>query len=236
MDGNVQMNFDPMTGEPLKPAAEPVAAEPVAAEPTAAEPAAAEPVATEPVATEPVTAAEPVAAEPVTQPVTQPAPQPVYTEPAPQPVYAQPVYTQPAAQPVYVQPVYVQQPAPQPAATNEVVYPGKEIVGLVFGIFSLINGICGLAIVIPIYGWIFGGICAVSGIIYAIVAKSQWGTIKKNATSYSSKIKTGNGLATAGLIISILAIVIGIIVLILFILVAALGVGGSILDSLGYSF
>ena len=140
---------------------------------------------------------------------------------------------QPTAQPVH--PVY-QQPAPQPAATNEVVYPGKEIVGLVFGIFSLINGICGLAIVIPIYGWIFGGICAVSGIIYAIVAKSQWGTIKKNATSYSSKIKTGNGLATAGLIISILAIVIGIIVLILFILVAALGVGGSILDSLGYSF
>ena len=202
MDGNVQMNFDPMTGEPLKPAAEPEAAEPVVA--------------------------EPVAAEPVTQPV--------YSEPAPQPVYAQPVYTQPAAQPVYVQPVYVQQPAPQPAATNEVVYPGKEIVGLVFGIFSLINGICGLAIVIPIYGWIFGGICAVSGIIYAIVAKSQWGTIKKNATSYSSKIKTGNGLATAGLIISILAIVIGIIVLILFILVAALGVGGSILDSLGYSF
>ena len=221
MDGNVQMNFDPMTGEPLKPAA---------AEPVAAEPAAAESVATEPVA------AEPVAAEPVTQPVTQPAPQPVYTEPAPQPVYAQPVYTQPAAQPVYVQPVYVQQPAPQPAATNEVVYPGKEIVGLVFGIFSLINGICGLAIVIPIYGWIFGGICAVSGIIYAIVAKSQWGTIKKNATSYTNKIKTGNGLATAGLIISILAIVIGIIVLILFILVAALGVGGSILDSLGYSF
>ena len=107
---------------------------------------------------------------------------------------------------------------------------------MVFGIFSLINGICGLAIVIPIYGWIFGGICAVSGIIYAIVAQSQWGTIKKNATSYSSKIKTGNGLATAGLIISILAIVIGIIVLILFILVAALGVGGSILDSLGYSF
>ena len=206
MDGNVQMNFDPMTGEPLNPAAAPVAAEPVAAEP-----AVAEPVATEPVA------AEPIAAEPV----TQPAPQPVYTEPAPQPVYAQPVYTQPAAQPVYVQPVYVQQPAPQPAATNEVV---------------LINGICGLAIVIPIYGWIFGGICAVSGIIYAIVAKSQWGTIKKNATSYTSKIKTGNGLATAGLIISILAIVIGIIVLILFILVAALGVGGSILDSLGYSF
>ena len=235
MDGNVQMNFDPMTGEPLKPAAEPAAAEPAAAEPVAAEPTAAEPVAAEPAAAEPV-ATEPVAAEPVTQPVTQPAPQPVYTEPAPQPVYAQPVYTQPAAQPVYVQPVYVQQPAPQPAATNEVVYPGKEIVGLVFGIFSLINGICGLAIVIPIYGWIFGGICAVSGIIYAIVAKSQWGTIKKNATSYSSKIKTGNGLATAGLIISILAIVIGIIVLILFILVAALGVGGSILDSLGYSF
>ena len=232
MDGNVQMNFDPMTGEPLKPAAEPAAAEPVVAEPVAAEPAAAEPVAAEPVAAEPV-AAEPVAAEPV---AAEPVTQPVYSEPAPQPVYAQPVYTQPAAQPVYVQPVYVQQPAPQPAATNEVVYPGKEIVGLVFGIFSLINGICGLAIVIPIYGWIFGGICAVSGIIYAIVAKSQWGTIKKNATSYSSKIKTGNGLATAGLIISILAIVIGIIVLILFILVAALGVGGSILDSLGYSF
>ena len=119
---------------------------------------------------------------------------------------------------------------------NEVVYPGKEIVGLVFGIFSLINGICGLAIVIPFYGWIGGAICAVSGIIYAIVAKSQWGTIKKNATSYTNKIKTGNGLATAGLIISIIAIVIGIIVLILFVLLAALGIGGTILDSMGYSF
>lgn len=265
MDGNNGMNFDPMTGEPLKPAAEPVAeavAEPVTeviAEPVAeAVEAVAEPVAeavAEPVAeavVEPVTEAvvEPVAAEPV--PAPQPAPEPVYTQPAEQPVvYAQPaeqpvvytqpaeqpvVYTQPAAQPVYVQPVYVQQPAPQAAPAGEVVYPGREIVGLLFGIGSLISGICGLFTIVPFYGWIFGGITAVFGIIYAIVAKVQWSTIKKNATSFTGKIKAGNGMATAGLILSIIGIVGGIIVGVIVILAAAGIVGAGLLDSLGYSF
>ena len=40
----------------------------------------------------------------------------------------------------------------------------------------------------------------------------MWGTIKKNATSYTGKIKTGNGLATAGLIIGLFFMPWGMIV------------------------
>ena len=155
-------------------------------------------------------------------PEVAPAPQPVYQ----QPVYQQPVYTQPA-QPVYVQPVYTQ-PAPAPApATDQVVYPGKEIIGLVFGIFSLFHALIGLYTLVPVYGWIAGGANAVLGIVYAIVAKSMWGTIKKNATSYTGKIKTGNGLATAGLIIGIISIVGAVLIAVVVIVLAIVGGGAS---------
>lgn len=162
------------------------------------------------------------------QPV-QPA-QPVYAQPA-QPVYAQPVY----AQPVYAQPqpqvnVNVQAPAYQAAPKKEVVFPGREIVGLVFGIFACISGVIALFTAFPVYGWFIGGFNGILGIIYAIVAKSQWGKIKKEATSYTGKIKTGNGFATAGLIMSILGIVFGVIVAIVLIVLMIAGVGVGILS------
>ena len=164
------------------------------------------------------------------QPV-QPA-QPVYAQPV-QPVYAQPVY----AQPVYAQPqpqvnVNVAAPAYQQAPQKTVVFPGREIVGLLFGIGALFSGLIALFTWVPIYGWIGGGINAVFGIVYAIVAKVQWGKIKKEATSYTGKIKAGNGMATAGLIMSILGIVGAIIVGIIMIILAALGLGAGILQEI----
>ena len=163
MDGNVKMNLDSITGEPLKLAV------------------------TEPVATELV----------VTEPVPQVAPQLVYTE-----------------------------SAPQLEATKKVKYPGKENVGLIFGIISLINGICSLVGVFPVYGWIIGVICAVNGIACAIVALIQWGIIKKNTTSYSNKILTGVGLAIGGLFFSVLIIAALILLLFVIILCVVQGVKG----------
>ena len=115
-------------------------------------------------------------------------------------------------------------------------YPGREIVGLVFGISALISGIFALLTAwFPIYGWIFGGICAVCGIIDVIVTKVQWGTIKKNTTSYSNKIKKGNGMATAGLILSILSIV-GVIISVVVVIVIVAAVGASDISSILSSF
>lgn len=172
-------------------------------------------------------------AAPAPEAVTPAPEQSVYTQPAPQPVYQQPVYAQPV-QPVYVQPVYTQ-PVQQPVYTqepeNKVVYPGKEIIGLVFGVFSLIHGLVGLYTLFPVYGWIAGGINAVLAIIYAIVAKSMWGTIKKNATSFTGKIKAGNGMATAGLVLAIVSIVGAIIIGVIFIVIIAVGGGASVLSS-----
>ena len=170
------------------------------------------------------------------QPLNGAAPAPEVA-PAPQPVYQQPVYQQPVyQQPVYVQPVY-QQPAPAPApATDQVVYPGKEIIGLVFGIFSLFHALIGLYTLVPVYGWIAGGANAVLGIVYAIVAKSMWGTIKKNATSYTGKIKTGNGLATAGLIIGIISIAGAIVIAVAAVIIVAVGGGASYLTQMMSSY
>ena len=125
---------------------------------------------------------------------------------------------------------------------NEVVYPGKEVVGLLFGIAALVSGIFALLTTwLPVYGWIFGGICAVCTIIDVIVTKVQWGTIKKNATSFTSKIKNGNGMATAGLIMAIISIVILIIsVIVCIVILAAVGAGAGmgafddIFDALGF--
>ena len=88
MDGNNEMNFDPMTGEPLKPAAEPVAEAAPAVEPVAepapvapvvaaaAAPVEAAPVAAAAVAAAPVEAT-PVEAAPVAAAPVEPAPAPV---------------------------------------------------------------------------------------------------------------------------------------------------------------
>jgi hypothetical protein len=173
---------------------------------------------------------DPVTGQPLNnvQPAAQPAVQPVYVQPVAQPVYAQPVYAQPQPQVN----VNVQAPAYQQAPQKTVVFPGREIVGLLFGIGALFSGFFALLTFFPIYGWIGGGINAVFGIVYAIVAKSQWAKIKKEATSYTGKIKAGNGMATAGLIMCILGIVGAIIVGIIMIILAALGIGAGLLQDL----
>ncbi|MBR6095285.1 MAG: hypothetical protein IKP92_09735 [Lachnospiraceae bacterium] len=165
---------------------------------------------------------DPVTGQPLN--AAQPGVQPVYAQPVVQPVYAQPVYAQPQPQVN----VNVQAPAYQQAPQKTVVFPGREIVGLLFGIGSLISGLVALLTWFPVYGWIGGGINAVFGIVYAIVAKSQWAKVKKEATSYTGKIKAGNGMATAGLIMSILGIVTAIIVGIILVVIVGLGAVGSL--------
>ena len=164
-----------------------------------AQPAAAPAPAPAPVAA-PVVAAAP-APQPVQpvyqQPQAQPV-QPVYQQPQAQPVqpvYQQPVY-QPQAQPVqpvYQQPVY-QQPAQQPVYQQVAQAPAKRpngpaTAGLVFGILTFV--FCG----IPFLFWGLG----LFGLIFSIV-----GLAKKNAK--------GKGKAIAGLILTVLGIIIGIII------------------------
>ncbi len=197
MDGN--MNFDPMTGQPLN--------------------------------------------NPAPQPEVQPPP--VYTQPQPQPVYTQPVYTQPQPQPVYTQPVYTQPVYTQPVYTqapvqkDPVVFPGKEIVAVVFGGFSLFHSLIGAGFSwFPFYGWFIGGFNAVFGLICAIVAKANAGKVKKEATSYTGKVKAAGGLSTAGLILSILGIlevIISVIVVIIFMVIIG-GAGISDILNNGYTF
>ena len=121
MDGNVKMNFDPMTGEPLNPVAEePAIAEPVVAEPVAAEPVAAEPVATEPVASEPVAAEPAPAAAPIDHAAAQEALFSIFgdmlTEPTPPPVAAAP---EPVEEPATSIPVFHHPPVEEISLDGE---------------------------------------------------------------------------------------------------------------------
>ena len=150
-----------------------------------------------PVTVVPVAAPAPA---PAPQPVAQPQPaQPVYQQPQyqqPQPQYQQPVYQAPAyqqpvavAQPVYAQPVYTQpvvvaqQPAPAKRGN------GPATAGLVFGILTLV--FCWIPALF--YGF------ALLGLIFSIV-----GVAKRNAP--------GKGKAIAGLILSVIGLIAGIII------------------------
>lgn len=133
----------------------------------------------------------PVAAAPVVAvpaPAAQPV-QPVYQQPAVQPV--QPVY-QPVAQPVqpvYQQPVY-QQPVYQQAPAAPVKRGnGPATAGLVFGILTMV--FCW----IPGIFWGF----ALFGLIFSII-----GVAKRNAS--------GKGKAIAGLILTVLGLIFGIVI------------------------
>lgn len=136
-----------------------------------------------PVAAAPVVAAPVAAAAPA--PAAQPV-QPVYQQPAVQPVYqpvAQPV--QPVyQQPVYHQPVYQQAPAAPVKRGN-----GPATAGLVFGILTMV--FCW----IPGIFWGF----ALFGLIFSII-----GVAKRNAS--------GKGKAIAGLILTVLGLIFGIVI------------------------
>lgn len=136
-----------------------------------------------PVQPEAQTAPQPV--QPVQQ-YAEPAPQPVqqYAQPAPQPVQPVQQYAQPVqqAQPVYVQPV-VAIPA-QPRKSS-----GMAIAGLIMGIFALV--LCWF----PVVNWILG----LLGLIFSIV-----GIAKKNGGA--------KGAAIAGLILTILGVVLSVVV------------------------
>ena len=136
----------------------------------------------------PVQPAPQAAPQPV-QPVQQyaePAPQPVqqYAQPAPQPVQPVQQYAQPVqqAQPVYVQPV-VAIPA-QPRKSS-----GMAIAGLIMGIFAIV--LCWF----PGVNWILG----LLGLIFSII-----GIAKKNGGA--------KGAAIAGLILTILGVVLSVVV------------------------
>ena len=116
-------------------------------------------------------------------PATQPA-QPVYQEPA-QPVYQEPV------QPVYQQPVY-QQPVYQAApAAPEQRGNAFAIVGFILNIISAC--VCW----IPAIGAIISWLC-IPGLAFCVV-----GMIRKNAAK--------KGLAIAGLVLGVIALVFWII-------------------------
>lgn len=127
----------------------------------------------------------PVAAAPVAAAAPAPAAQPVqpvYQQPAVQPVY-QPV--QPVyQQPVYQQPVYQQSPAAPVKRGN-----GPATAGLVFGILTMV--FCW----IPGIFWGF----ALFGLIFSII-----GVAKRNAS--------GKGKAIAGLILTVLGLIFGIVI------------------------
>lgn len=133
----------------------------------------------------PVVAAAPApAAQPVQPVYQQPVAQPVQPvyQPVAQPV--QPVY-QPVAQPVYQQPVY-QQAAPATPAKRP---NGPATAGLVFGILTFV--FCA----IPVLFWLLG----LFGLIFSIV-----GLCKRNAG--------GKGKAIAGLILTVLGVIAGIVI------------------------
>ena len=118
----------------------------------------------------------------------QPAVSQSQVQPETQPVYQQPIYQQPAPQPAYQQtnqPVYTQ-PAPV-AATPAKRSNGLAVAGLIFGIASLV--LC----------WVpfLGIILSIIGLGLSIA-----GIAKKNAS--------GKGMGIAGLIMSIVAGIIGI--------------------------
>jgi uncharacterized paraquat-inducible protein A len=117
--------------------------------------------------------------QPVSQTVELPAFQPSPSQPDAQPVFQQPVYQQPAAKPVYSQPAPV---SAAPAKRSN----GLAVAGLILGILSLI--FCW----VPVLVWVLG----LFGLIFSIA-----GIAKKNAS--------GKGMGIAGLVMSIIAGIIG---------------------------
>ena len=126
--------------------------------------------------------------------------QPTYQQPAyQQPAYQQPVYQQPVyQQPIYQQPVY-QQPAYTQSYVSQVPRERTRIngfatSGLIFGILALVTSWIPIIDLFP----------AFFGLLFSVL-----GVVRKNAS--------GKGRAIAGLIMSGIGGLVGIIILIAFI-------------------
>ena len=130
------------------------------------------------------------------QPVYQEPAQPVYQEPV-QPVYQQPVYQQPVyQQPVYQQPVYQQPVYQQPVYQAAPAAPEQR--GNAFAIVGFILNIISACVCwIPAIGAIISWLC-IPGLAFCVV-----GMIRKNAAK--------KGLAIAGLVLGVIALVFWII-------------------------
>ena len=147
--------------------------------------------------------------------------------------YANPGYTNPEySTPTYSQDVYTQTPNANVYGTQPTYQagptrcPGKEIAGLALGINSLVWGVLGAAFsFMPIYGIIFGIIWGGFGIGFGVAANILHKKVHEQATEITNKIEIGKKLATAGMIVSAIAIALGIVVSILFTVgIATLGV------------
>ena len=108
--------------------------------------------------------------------------------------------------------------------TEPVRCPGKEITSMVFGINALVWGVFGLVFCWHIVLAIVYGVVGIGCGITAIVLFKQ---VKNIATVITKKGEVGNKLGIAGLICSILAIVISILVLIVLISLGVFTAMGS---------
>ncbi len=151
-----------------------------------------------------------------------------YQQQAGQSTYNQQVkndtYQQQAGQSTYGQQanngIYQQAPQNRRAETK---CPGKEIVGLILGIHSLVMGIFGLFFGwVPVYGIIYAIIYSMFAVGCAVAAKILYKKVMEQATTYTNKIVRGNGLATAGLITGIISVVVSIILCCIYV---AVGIG-----------
>lgn len=136
--------------------------------------------------------------------------QPVYQQPAPppQPPYQDP-YAQSAGQQAYGQQSYY--PQLQPNKTD-----GKAVVSLILGILSISTS-CS-------YG--FGLIFGIPGLILAMLSRKS-----TQQQPYGTPNSGNNaGLATAGMICSIIGTVLSAIMLIILIILFALGMASEVLE------
>lgn len=101
--------------------------------------------------------------------------------------------------------------------------PGKEIVGMVLGINSLVWGVLGI-----FFCWHIGLAIAYGGIGIGtgIAARILHNKVHEQATLITNKIEIGNKLGLAGIICGAVSIVLSIIVLIVLI---SFGIAGGML-------
>ncbi|WP_302161097.1 DUF4190 domain-containing protein [uncultured Ruminococcus sp.] len=142
--------------------------------------------------------------------------QPVYQQPAspPQPPYQDP-YAQSAGQQQQAYGQYGQQPyypQPQPNKTD-----GKAVVSLILGILSISTS-CS-------YG--FGLIFGIPGLLLAMLSRKSTQQQQPYGTPNSGN---SAGLATAGMICSVIGTVLSAIMLIILIILFALGMASEVLE------